>query len=112
MPFGLCNAPAVFQTFVNDILRDFLNVFVYVYLDDIFIFSPDSRTHVPQVRQVLQKLLENHLYVKAKKCEFHAATVYFLGHIVTANQVQMDPSKVSAVANWPTLTNKKKVQQS
>ena len=63
---------------------------MYVYVDDILIFSPDSQTHVPQVRQVLQKLLENHLYVKAEKCDFHAATVSFLGHIVTANQVQMD----------------------
>lgn len=43
MPFGLCNSPAVFQTFVNYVLREFLNVFVFVYLDDILLFSPDRR---------------------------------------------------------------------
>ena len=59
MPFGLCNAPAVFQAMVNDILREYLNVSVFVYLDDILIFSPDSQSHVMHVRQVLQKLLEN-----------------------------------------------------
>ena len=63
--FGLTNAPAVFQAMINDDLRDFLNHFVYVYLDDILIYPPYSHTHVGHVRQVLQQLLENRLYVKA-----------------------------------------------
>ena len=111
MPFGLCNAPAVFQSFVNDVLRDYLNKFVFVYLDDILIFSPDEETHTHHVRQVLQSLMENQLYCKAEKCEFHVKTISFLGYIISANQIQMDPEKVSAVANWPSPTNRKKVQQ-
>ena len=110
MPFGLCNAPAVFQA-LNDVLRESLNVSVFVYLNDILIFSPDTETHVVHVCQVFQKLLENQLHIKAEKCDFHAATVSFLGYVVTANQVQMDPAKVSAVAKWPTLDSRKKVQQ-
>ena len=97
MPFGLTNAPAVFQAMINDVLRDFLNHFVYVYLDDILIFSPDSDSHV---RQILQQLLENQLYVKAEKSEFHADTVSFLGFIIAPGKMQMDPAKVSAVAQW------------
>ena len=111
MPFGLCNAPGVFQGMINDVLRNFLNKFVFVYLDDILIFSPDEETHIQHVRQVLQKLLENQLYCKAEKCEFHVKTVSFLGYIVTANHVQMDPVKVSAVEDWPTPTNRKQIQQ-
>lgn len=61
--------------------------------------------------QLLQKLLDNQLYIKAEKCDFHASTVSFLGYVVTANKVQMDPDKVSAVANWPTPDSRKKVQQ-
>ena len=72
MPFGLTNAPAVFQALINDVLREFLNQFVFVYLDDILIFSPDQDSHFGHVRQVLQRLLENQLYVKAEKSEFHA----------------------------------------
>ena len=68
MPFGLTNAPAVFQTLVNDVL---FNKFLFVYLDDILIFSRSLEEHVQQVKLVLQRLLENILYVKAGKCEFH-----------------------------------------
>ena len=71
MPFGLTNAPAVFQALVKDVLRDILNRFVFVYLDDILIFSHSAQEHVLHVRQVFQHLLENQLFVKAEKCEFH-----------------------------------------
>lgn len=74
-------------------------------------FSPDTVTHEDHVRQVLQKLLENQLYVKAEKFDFHAATISFLGYVVSANQVHMDSAKVSAVANWPTPNSRKKVKQ-
>eukprot|EP00063_Salmo_salar_P095574 XP_014070409.1 PREDICTED: RNA-directed DNA polymerase homolog [Salmo salar] len=68
MHFGLTNAPAVFQALVNDVLRDMLNRFVFVYLDDILVFSRSTQEHVLHVRQVLQCLLENQLFVKAEKC--------------------------------------------
>uniref|UniRef100_A0A672Z804 Gypsy retrotransposon integrase-like protein 1 n=1 Tax=Sphaeramia orbicularis TaxID=375764 RepID=A0A672Z804_9TELE len=111
MPFGLTNAPAVFQALVNDVLRDMLNQFVFVYLDDILIFSPDEETHVLHVRQVLQRLLQNQLYVKAEKCEFHQASVSFLGFIISEGSVQMDPDKISAVRDWPTPASRKEVQR-
>ncbi len=99
--FGLVNAPAVFQALVNDVLRDMLNVFVFVYLDDILIFSPTLQVHVQHVRRVLQRLLENRLFVKAKKCMFHARSVTFLGSVVSAEGISMDPDKVRAVIDWP-----------
>jgi len=62
MPFGLTNVPAMFQALVNDVLRDFLNRFWFVYLDDILIFSSDPQEHSHHVCQVLQRLLENQLF--------------------------------------------------
>ena len=59
------------------VLRDMLNVFVFVYLDDILIFSRDKATHVHHVRQVLECPLEHQLYVKAEKCGFHVSSVLF-----------------------------------
>ena len=61
MPFGLTNAPAVFQNLVNDVLRDFLNLSVFFYLDNILFFSRNKEEHVQHVRQVLQRLLVNKL---------------------------------------------------
>ena len=82
MPFGLSNAPAVFQALVNDVLRDMLNRFVFVYIDDILIYSQNPVEHEQHVRQVLQRLMENRLFVKAEKCVFHAPSVTFLGFII------------------------------
>ena len=111
MPFGLTNAPAVFQALVNDVLRDFLNRFVFVYLDDILIYSADLLEHQRHVRMVLQRLLENKLFVKAEKCEFHVTSVRFLGFIIETGQVRADPEKVKAVTEWPTPSSRKQLQQ-
>ncbi|XP_056890695.1 retrovirus-related Pol polyprotein from transposon 297 [Takifugu flavidus] len=109
MPFGLTNAPAVFQALINDILRDMLNKSVFVYLEDILIFSRSKEEHVHHVQAVLQRLLENS--VKAEKCEFHTTSVSFLGYIIGQGSVEMDPSKVSAVTSWPVPESQKQLQR-
>ncbi|KAG1952091.1 retrotransposable element [Pimephales promelas] len=111
LPFGLVNAPAVFQALVNDVLRDMLNIFVFVYLDDILIFSPSLQVHVQHVRQVLQRLLENKLFVKAEKCTFHARSVTFLGSVIYAQGISMDLNKVCAVTEWPTPDSRVSLQR-
>lgn len=111
MPFGLTNAPAVFQALINDLLRDMINRFVFVYLDDILIFSRSPTEHELHVRQVLQRLLENKLFVKAEKCVFHVPSVSFLGYIIAQGQVQMDAAKVAAVSEWPVPSNVKQLQR-
>lgn len=72
-----------------------LNWFVFVYLDDILIFSPDEKIHIQHICQVLQRFHDNQLFIKAEKCKFHASTIAFLGFIVSENNIQMDPDKVS-----------------
>ena len=108
MPFGLTNCPAVFQGLINDVLRDMLNKFVFVYLDDILIFSPSVSQHS---QHVLQRLLENQLFVKAEKCEFHKETVSFLGYVITAGGVQMDGPKVKAVTDWERPMSRRELQR-
>lgn len=70
MPFGLTNAPAVFQALVNDVLRDMINQFVFIYLDDILIFSKDLTTHKRNVRAVLLRLLQNNLLSRQRSVNF------------------------------------------
>ncbi|XP_062403850.1 uncharacterized protein LOC134094368 [Sardina pilchardus] len=111
MPFGLTNAPAVFQALINDVLRDWLNKSVFVYLDDILIFSKSLHEHVHQVRLVLQRLLDNNLFVKPEKCEFHVSEVSFLGFILSQGNLCMDPKKTLAVRDWSQPTSVKEVQR-
>lgn len=93
MPFGLTNVPAVFQALVNDVLRDFLNHFSFVYLNDILIFSTELDSHWRQVCQVLKSLLQHHLQIKAES--FMPPVMSFLGYISEGN-IGMDPEKVTA----------------
>uniref|UniRef100_A0A8C6KLF6 Gypsy retrotransposon integrase-like protein 1 n=1 Tax=Nothobranchius furzeri TaxID=105023 RepID=A0A8C6KLF6_NOTFU len=111
MPFGLTNAPAVFQSLVNSVLHDFIDKFVTVYLDDILIFSSSLSEHRHHVRAVLQRLLENRLFVKAEKCEFHASSVKFLGFVLESGRLKTDPEKIQAVRDWPTPTTRKQLQR-
>lgn len=94
MPFGLNIAPAVFQTLVNDILRDFTNRCAFVYLDDILIFSKTLAEHEIHVRQILQRLLENKLFIKGEKCDFHVDSAAFLGYIIEKGNLKPDAAKV------------------
>ncbi|KAJ1038769.1 hypothetical protein NDA10_001054 [Ustilago hordei] len=101
MPFGLANAPAHFQSFINDIFRDILGIYVVVYLDDFLIFSDTEEAHVKHVTEVLTCLRSNRLFAKLSKCEFHTKTVEFLGYIIKPTGIEMDPEKVRTVKEWP-----------
>ena len=110
MPFGLCNAPAAFQSLINDVLFEFLDSSVVVYLDDILIFSPDLESHHVHVREVLDKLRSSNLYCKLQKCEFFCDEVEFLGYSIKPGGFAIAPSKVEAVLSWPVPTNRTKVR--
>jgi transposase InsO family protein len=110
MPFGLTNAPATFQRMINNVLREFIDDFVVVYLDDILIFSDNEEQHTQHVHKVLQALQDAKLLVEPEKSHFHVQEVEFLGHIIAPNTIRMDPKKVAAVREWEEPTNVKEVQ--
>ncbi|KAJ1573671.1 hypothetical protein NDA15_001334 [Ustilago hordei] len=101
MPFGLANALAHFQSFINDIFQDIIGIYVVVYLDDFLIFSDTEEAHVKHVTKVLTHLRSNRLFAKLLKCEFHTKTVKFLGYIIKPTGIEMDPEKVCTVKEWP-----------
>jgi hypothetical protein len=105
MPFGLTNAPSTFQAAMNDLLRPFLRKFALVFFDDILIYSPDWQTHLLHLQQVLQSLSAHQFYAKLSKFQFGVSSVEYLGHIISAEGVRADPSKIETMVEWPTPKN-------
>ena len=112
MFFGLTNSPATFQMMMNAILRPVIvEGHVQVYIDDILVYTSTKEEHRTLVRQVLQLLKENHLYLKPEKCEFEKDHIDYLGVVVSADGVAMDHEKVKAITDWPTPKKLIQVQE-
>ncbi|GKA93458.1 putative reverse transcriptase domain-containing protein [Tanacetum coccineum] len=89
---------------MNRIFHEYLDKFVIVFIDDILVYSKSEEEHERHLRIVLEILRQKKLYAKFSKCEFWLQQVAFLGHIVSADGIIMDPSKVEAITKWPRPT--------
>jgi len=112
MPFGLVNAPATFQTMImmNEILREFLDQGVVVYIDDILIYSKTIEEHIILVMKVLQKLREYLMAISWEKSVFHVKKVDFLCYVVATDGITMREKKVESVKAWRAPASVKDVQ--
>jgi hypothetical protein len=110
MSFGLTNAPAFFMYLMIKVFMEYLNKFVVVFITDILMFSKMKEEHEKHLRMVLEKLRSNQLYAKFSKCKFWLTEVAFLGHVISAGGVSVDPSKVKDVLNWMPLMNASEIQ--
>jgi hypothetical protein len=97
MSFGLTNAPAYFMNLMNKVFMKFLDKFVVVFIDDILVYSKTEEEHAEHLRLVLGTLQEHQLYAKFSKCEFWLKEVGFLGHVISAGGVSVDPSKITSI---------------
>jgi hypothetical protein len=110
MSFELTNAPAYFMYLMNKVFMEYLDKFVLVFIDNILMFSKMEEEHEKHLRMVLEKLRSNQLYAKFSKCEFWLTEVAFLGHVISAGGISVDPSKVKDVLNWMPPTNAIEIQ--
>ena len=100
MPYGLTNAPAAFMDLMNRVFHPYLDQFVMVFIDDILVYSKDVQEHEQHLRIVLWISREKKLFAKLSKCDFWLKEVSFLGHIVSAEGIRVDPPKIEAIVNW------------
>jgi len=105
MAFGLTRAPGTFQEAMNSTLAPYLRKFVLVFFDDILIYSTYWEDHLQHIRLVFELLAKDKWKIKLPKCTFAQQEIRYLGHVISAKGVSTDPSKVTAVANWPTPIN-------
>ena len=94
MPFGLCNAPATFQ---HAVFRGMTWREVLTYLDDINVLGTGFEDHLTNLRKVFERLQENNLKLKPRKCKFFQTEVPFLGKLATRDGLAVDPKKIEAV---------------
>ena len=100
MPFGLTNALTAFMDLMHRVFQPYLDQFIVVFVDDILIYYQSEEEHEDQLWIVLQAFKDHQLYAKFSKCEFWLTEVRFLGHVMSASSVSVDPEKVDAVMSW------------
>jgi hypothetical protein len=111
MYLGLTNSLATFQTMMNEIFQDLITEgVVSVYLNNILIFTNSLEEHHQITRLVLDHMHEHKLYLRPEKCEFEKTKIEYLGVIISHNKVEMDPVKITGVADWLMPSNEKEVQ--
>ncbi|GJY35785.1 putative reverse transcriptase domain-containing protein [Tanacetum coccineum] len=99
MPFGLTNAPAVFMDLINRVCKPYLDKFIIVFIDDIFIYSKDEEEHGKHLKIILELLKKERLYAKFSKCDFGLDSIQLLGHVIDRSGVHVDPAKIEAIKN-------------
>src|SRR5229473_74538 len=103
MFFGLTNSPATFQAMMNEVFKDLIDTGkVFIYMDDILIATATMEEHHRLVNLILERLRDNDLFLKPKKCDFEQAEIEYLGLHLRPGHVAMDPVKLMGIADWPT----------
>jgi hypothetical protein len=100
MSFELANASITFQSYINFALKEFLNVFVIIYLNDILIYFQNESEHTNHVQFVLKRLRKYKLFAKLSKCDFDLKEIDYLKFIVKVNDIRMNLAKIAIVKKW------------
>ena len=110
MPFRLCNAPAAFQRWINEVPMEHINMCCIVYLDDVLIYSNTLPQHEQDVSNILKAIRRSGMKVKSSKCEFHQSETEYQGVIIGQEGVKTDPVKTQAIWDWTTPKKIKEIQ--
>ena len=99
------------MSLMNGVFHEYLDKFIKVFIDDIFIYSRMMEEHDEHLRLVLQWLREHILYGKLSKCSFYQLKIHYLGHVISNEGIIVDPTKVKAIMEWPAPTNVTEVRR-
>jgi hypothetical protein len=97
MPFGLCNALANFQNYINQLLWNILDKYYIAYFDNIFIYFNSRAEYYEHVRKIMKRLLDAELQINIKKCEFEAIKTKYLEIVVTPEGIEINPAKIQFI---------------
>jgi len=104
---GDMNAPGTFMRIISDLFCDYLGQFMWVYIDDILIYSDTEHDHLKHITMVCDKVKQAQFYASRKKSEFFAASMDVLGHIIDDQGLRASPEKIARIEAWTTPKNMK-----
>ena len=110
MSFRLTNAPATFQTYINNVLREYLDVFVVIYLDNILVYSKNEQKHKKHIREILTVLRNADLRIKSEKSQFYQTEIEFLSYIITDKEIKINLKKIRVITEWLVSKSVKDIQ--
>src|SRR5437667_3660662 len=99
MLFDIKNEPGIFQHYINNLLCEFLDVFVTTYIDDILIYSSMLSEHQKHVHMILKHLKKAGLQCNIKKCKFYMTEVIYLDLIISCDDIKMNSVKMKAITD-------------
>ena len=105
MQFRLINVLAIFQKRINSVLKEHLDEFIIVYLNNIIIYFNSKKEHFQYIEWVLQRLANKKIPVAIEKCKFHITKTEFCGFIIKLGKLSIDPKKIKIIVNWQELSN-------
>jgi len=111
MPFGLVNAPGVFQAVMNKVVKRMKPGEVLAYLDDVIVPSKTFDEGTQRLEKFFRTLKESGLTIRYDKCKFLQSEITFLGHIVNKDGITPGENKVSAFKNFKVPNNVKDVRR-
>ncbi|GKG11571.1 putative reverse transcriptase domain-containing protein, partial [Tanacetum coccineum] len=96
---------------INRVCKPYLDKFIIVFIDDIFIYSKDEKEHEEHLKAILELLKEEKLYAKFSKCEFWISKVQFLGHVIDSRGIYVDPAKIESIKDWASPKTPTEIRQ-
>uniref|UniRef100_A0A3P9LY96 ribonuclease H n=1 Tax=Oryzias latipes TaxID=8090 RepID=A0A3P9LY96_ORYLA len=109
LPFGITSAPEIFQRLMSNLLKDLEGT--VVVMDDILVYGSNKEEHDNRLKAVLQTVKASGLKLNRAKCHFGKTELQFFGHIIGADGVKPDESKVEAIAKMSSPSNVEQLRQ-
>ena len=101
MPFGLCNAPTMFQRLMQNCLSELNLTYCLIYLDDVIVYSKDPEQHLARMQVVFERLREHGLKLKPSKCDLFKSEIIYLAHHVSKDGVKPSHKNVASILECP-----------
>nr|GEW31086.1 reverse transcriptase domain-containing protein [Tanacetum cinerariifolium] len=110
MPFGLCNAPGMFQRCVMAIFHDMIEKTMEVFMDDFSVFGDNFSSCLTNLDKMLKRCEDTNLVLNWEKCHFMCKEGIVLGHKISKFGIEVDRAKVDVIAKLPHPTTCKGVR--